>query len=73
MLQDKEPEKSERVMKAILKMEKIDIESLKQAYGQIRPRKRAISIKIRLNWEGSYSGLPLSLCTGIAGQLSTKF
>jgi hypothetical protein len=32
MLQDKEPEKSERVMKAILKMEKIDIESLKQAY-----------------------------------------
>jgi hypothetical protein len=45
MLQDKEPEKSERVMKAILKMERIDIESLKQAYGQIRPRKRAISIK----------------------------
>jgi predicted 3-demethylubiquinone-9 3-methyltransferase (glyoxalase superfamily) len=34
MLQDKDHEKSERVIKAILKMDKIDIESLKQAYGQ---------------------------------------
>ena len=34
MLQDKDTEKSERVMKALLQMDKIDIESLKQAYGQ---------------------------------------
>jgi predicted 3-demethylubiquinone-9 3-methyltransferase (glyoxalase superfamily) len=32
MLQDKDPEKSERVMKAMLQMEKIDIEILKDAY-----------------------------------------
>jgi predicted 3-demethylubiquinone-9 3-methyltransferase (glyoxalase superfamily) len=32
MLQDKDPETAERVMKAILQMEKIDIETLKQAY-----------------------------------------
>ena len=32
MLQDKDPEKSERVMKAMLQMKKLDIASLKQAY-----------------------------------------
>ena len=34
MLQDKDAEKSRRVMKAMLQMDKIDIESLKQAYEQ---------------------------------------
>jgi predicted 3-demethylubiquinone-9 3-methyltransferase (glyoxalase superfamily) len=32
MLQDKDPEKSQRVMKAMLQMVKIDIKTLKQAY-----------------------------------------
>jgi len=32
MLQDKDPEKAKRVMAAMLKMKKIDIEGLKQAY-----------------------------------------
>ena len=32
MLQDKDPEKSKRVMQAILQMKKIDIKTLKQAY-----------------------------------------
>ncbi|HTG14721.1 MAG TPA: VOC family protein [Blastocatellia bacterium] len=32
MLQDKDPEKSQRVMKAMLQMIKIDIRTLKQAY-----------------------------------------
>jgi len=32
MLQDKDAEKSQRVMKAMLQMKKIDIETLKQAY-----------------------------------------
>lgn len=32
MLQDKDPEKSRRVMEAMLKMDKIDIKTLKQAY-----------------------------------------
>jgi predicted 3-demethylubiquinone-9 3-methyltransferase (glyoxalase superfamily) len=32
MMQDSKPENSERVMKAILEMEKIDIETLKRAY-----------------------------------------
>jgi predicted 3-demethylubiquinone-9 3-methyltransferase (glyoxalase superfamily) len=32
MLQDKDPEKSERVMKAMLQMEKIDIKPLNEAY-----------------------------------------
>jgi predicted 3-demethylubiquinone-9 3-methyltransferase (glyoxalase superfamily) len=32
MLQDKDPEKSERAMKAMLQMQKIDIEKLKAAY-----------------------------------------
>jgi len=32
MLQDKDPRKSERVMKAMLLMKKIDIASLKRAY-----------------------------------------
>jgi predicted 3-demethylubiquinone-9 3-methyltransferase (glyoxalase superfamily) len=32
MLQDKDTEKSERVMKAMLRMKKIDIKSLEQAY-----------------------------------------
>ena len=32
MLQDKDPKKSRRVMEAMLKMEKIDIKTLKQAY-----------------------------------------
>ena len=34
MLQDKDPLKSERVMSALLKMKKIDVEGLKRAYGQ---------------------------------------
>jgi predicted 3-demethylubiquinone-9 3-methyltransferase (glyoxalase superfamily) len=34
MLKDKDPEKSQRVMKAILQMKKIDIKTLKQAYDQ---------------------------------------
>lgn len=34
MLQDKDPKKSERVMEALLKMKKLDIKTLKQAYGQ---------------------------------------
>lgn len=34
MLQDKDTAKSERVMKAMLQMQKIDIETLKQAYVQ---------------------------------------
>lgn len=32
MLQDKDPKKSERVMKALLQMKKLDIKTLKQAY-----------------------------------------
>ena len=32
MLQDKDPEKSKRVMQAMLKMTKIEIETLKKAY-----------------------------------------
>jgi len=34
MLQDKDPKKSERVMQSMLRMKKIDIEKLKQAYEQ---------------------------------------
>jgi len=34
MLQDKDPEKSKRVMQAMLQMHKIDIKTLKQAYEQ---------------------------------------
>ena len=34
MLQDKDPKKSERVMKALLKMTKLDIKKLKQAYAR---------------------------------------
>ena len=34
MLQDKDAEKTERVMKAILQMKKLDIKTLKQAYEQ---------------------------------------
>jgi len=34
MLQDKDPKKSERVMKALLQMKKLDIKTLKQAYVQ---------------------------------------
>ena len=34
MLSDPDPEKSQRVMKAMLQMKKIDIEGLKQAYEQ---------------------------------------
>ena len=33
MLQDKDPEKSKRVMAAMLKMKKIDVDGLKRAYG----------------------------------------
>jgi predicted 3-demethylubiquinone-9 3-methyltransferase (glyoxalase superfamily) len=32
MLQDEDSEKSERVMKAMLQMQKIDIKTLKEAY-----------------------------------------
>ena len=34
MLQDKNAERAERVMQAMLQMKKIDINALKQAYGQ---------------------------------------
>jgi len=34
MLQDKDTKKSERVMKAMLQMKKLDIKTLKQAYEQ---------------------------------------
>jgi len=34
MMQDKDPKKSENVMKALLQMGKIDIKTLKQAYEQ---------------------------------------
>jgi len=34
MLGDKDPEKSRRVMKAMLQMDKIDIKGLEQAYKQ---------------------------------------
>jgi predicted 3-demethylubiquinone-9 3-methyltransferase (glyoxalase superfamily) len=34
LLQDKDPEKSKRVMNAMLTMKKIDIKALKQAYKQ---------------------------------------
>src|SRR5207245_1260655 len=34
MLNDKDPKKSERVMSALLQMKKLDIKTLKQAYGQ---------------------------------------
>jgi len=34
MLSDRDPEKSQRVMKAMLQMDKIDIGTLKQAYAQ---------------------------------------
>ena len=34
MMQDKDPKKSENVMKALLRMDKIDIETLKRAYEQ---------------------------------------
>ena len=34
MMQDKDPEKSRRVMEAMLKMDKIDIKTLRQAYEQ---------------------------------------
>jgi predicted 3-demethylubiquinone-9 3-methyltransferase (glyoxalase superfamily) len=37
MMQDKDPQKSERVMKAILQMKKLDIKALQQAYE--RPEK----------------------------------
>ncbi len=35
MMQDKDPEKSKRVMQTMLKMEKIDIRALRQAYEQL--------------------------------------
>jgi hypothetical protein len=31
-MQDKDPEKSKRVMQAMLQMDKLDIQTLKQAY-----------------------------------------
>jgi predicted 3-demethylubiquinone-9 3-methyltransferase (glyoxalase superfamily) len=34
LMQDRDPEKSQRVMKAMLQMEKLDIARLKQAYEQ---------------------------------------
>jgi predicted 3-demethylubiquinone-9 3-methyltransferase (glyoxalase superfamily) len=34
MMQDKDSEKSDRVMKALLQMDKIDIKTLKEAYDQ---------------------------------------
>jgi len=37
MLQDKDPERSKRVLEAMLKMNKLDIKTLKQAYGKRQP------------------------------------
>ncbi len=37
MLQTKDPKKSERVMEALLKMKKLDIQTLKKAYDQRNP------------------------------------
>lgn len=34
MMQDKDPERSKNVMSALLKMKKLDIKSLKEAYEQ---------------------------------------
>jgi predicted 3-demethylubiquinone-9 3-methyltransferase (glyoxalase superfamily) len=34
MLNDPDPEKSQRVMQAMMQMNKLDIEKLKQAYGE---------------------------------------
>ena len=39
MLQDKDPEKSARVMEAMLQMQKIDIKRLKQAYESVPARR----------------------------------
>jgi predicted 3-demethylubiquinone-9 3-methyltransferase (glyoxalase superfamily) len=36
MMQSRDAQKSERVMKAVLQMEKIDIKTLRQAYGKDR-------------------------------------
>ena len=36
MLSDPDPQKSKRVMEAMLKMKKIDVPTLKQAYDQVR-------------------------------------
>jgi predicted 3-demethylubiquinone-9 3-methyltransferase (glyoxalase superfamily) len=41
MLQDKDAEKSDRVMEAILQMDKLDIKTLKQAYEQRLPSRRS--------------------------------
>ena len=38
LLSDKDPARSERVMQAMLKMVKLDIKKLKQAYNQERPK-----------------------------------
>ena len=38
MLQDKDPEKSKRVMEAMLQMQKIDIKTLRQAYVTVATR-----------------------------------
>ncbi|CAH0315755.1 hypothetical protein SRABI84_05048 [Peribacillus simplex] len=40
MVNDSNPEKSERVMKALLQMKKIDIKTLEHAYKGLDPRKR---------------------------------
>jgi len=41
MLQDRDPEKSNRVMEALLQMKKLDIERLEQAYsGRLEPAHR---------------------------------
>jgi predicted 3-demethylubiquinone-9 3-methyltransferase (glyoxalase superfamily) len=42
MLQDKNPKKSERVMKAMLQMTKIDIETLENAYVEIELPKKGL-------------------------------
>jgi len=41
LLQDKDPEKSKRVMAAMLKMHKLDIAALKRAYGAAGPASRS--------------------------------
>jgi len=45
MLNDEDPEKSERVMKAMLQMQKIDIKTLKHAYERQR---RSCAASMRL-------------------------
>ena len=47
MLQDKDKQKSERVMKALLQMKKLDIKTLEQAYKQSQGRSAWVHVTLR--------------------------